>query len=274
MKYSISNIAWNSVEDEAIINLLPSYGFTGVEIAPTKINEKPLEITKDDAREYKKYWLSKNIEVVAMQSLLYGRPDLTIFGDKKTRKETLEYLIKIIELGVQIGVKAFVFGSPKNRLVGNTPKDTINEIALSFFGKLGEVANSHGAVFCIEPNPRDYGCDYIINTNEAIELVKNVNQRGFGLHLDAAAMTLNSEDIPLVLESAIDYTNHFHISEPYLEPIGSSGKVNHSSIAAVLKKLNYSKYISIEMKQQSQDSSNKSIVAKSLDFVSKTYNLI
>ncbi|OXM86531.1 sugar phosphate isomerase/epimerase family protein [Paenibacillus rigui] len=272
MKFSISNIAWNSTENEEITSILPLYGFSAIEIAPTKIKERPLEITSNNLRDYKKYWDNKNIELVAMQSLLFGRPDLTIFGGSQKRQETLDYLIKIIQLGVQIGIKVFVFGSPKNRLIGDIHKDAINEIAANFFLKLGEVADSYGAVFCIEPNPRDYGCDFILNTSEAIELVKSVNHNGFGLHLDAAAMTLNLEDISLTIENAIGYIKHFHISEPYLEPIGSSGKVNHYLISSVLKKLNYSNYLSIEMKQHNQQFSNKDIVLESLDFVSKIYN--
>ena len=44
MKLSISNIAWSADQDEKVYGMMQQLGFTGLEIAPTRIfPEKPYE---------------------------------------------------------------------------------------------------------------------------------------------------------------------------------------------------------------------------------------
>ena len=47
MNLSISNIAWDTLNNEKIYDMLKKYGFKGLEIAPTKImGENPYEKLK------------------------------------------------------------------------------------------------------------------------------------------------------------------------------------------------------------------------------------
>lgn len=269
MRLSISNIAWATSENDEINKLFDELSITGVEVAPTKVWEHPLEQKQEEILRYRNYWNNRNRSVVALQSLLFGRPDLTIFENGKKREASFEYLSKIIELGASLGAKAFVFGSPKNRLIGDMPKHKAMEIAIPFFTGLGEVAEKFGTVFCIEPNPREYGCDFVCNTKEGVELVKAVNHPGFGIHLDTAALTINEEYIEESLNTAFPYLAHFHISEPYLQKV-QHGKVGHRIIAHELMKLNYKQYISIEMRDGLSDS-NLDTVHDSLRFVQEIY---
>lgn len=40
MKLSISNIGWDAEQDEAVYRLMGAYGFSGLEIAPTRIFQR------------------------------------------------------------------------------------------------------------------------------------------------------------------------------------------------------------------------------------------
>jgi sugar phosphate isomerase/epimerase len=51
---------------------------------------------------------------------------------------------------------------------------------------------------------------------------------------------------------------HFHISEPFLAPVGE-GKVDHKSFANILAELNYQGWKSIEMKAQNPDSNIENV---------------
>ncbi|WML41236.1 sugar phosphate isomerase/epimerase family protein [Neobacillus sp. OS1-2] len=269
MNLSISNLAWKYKEDEAVKDILHELSVRAIEVAPTKIWENPFQATEKAVNQYREYWNSNGVRIAALQSLLFGRPDLVIFSDKQKRMETIEYLGKIIEIGFELGAKAFVFGSPKNRLVGGMNRTQAMDIAIDFFHHLGEKANQFNTVFCIEPNPKDYGCDFITNTEEGIELVKEVNHAGFGLHLDAGGMTLGKENIEASVEKAAQYLTHFHISEPHLNMI-QQGQVNHKLFAKVLKEIHYEGYISIEMKPGLNDS-DLITVRKSLEIVQDIY---
>jgi D-psicose/D-tagatose/L-ribulose 3-epimerase len=269
MKLSISNLTWELDEDEVVKDILSDMSVNAIEIAPTKIWGNPLEVSNQVVKTYREYWNSRGVNIIALQSLLFGRGDLSIFSEEKKRKETLNYLFKIIEIGAALGAQAFVFGSPKNRQIGEMEYAPAMEIAIEFFHQLGEKANQYSTVFCIEPNPRVYGCDFINNTEEGIELVKEVGHPGFGLHLDAGGMTLSNESIEKSLEKAAPYLAHFHISEPQLNMV-QNGLVNHKGFAKSLKKINYQKYISIEMKP-GLNKSNIETVRKGLEFIKEIY---
>lgn len=269
VKISISNIAWDRSEEKEISELLKSLSISGVEIAPTKIWSSPLDATNESIQGYRQFWEDQDIKIVAMQSLLFGRPDLIIFESEDIRIKTKDYLAKIITLSAKLGVQVLVFGSPKNRLIGNIDNKSAWRIAVEFFAELGTIADSHHVKLCIEPNPAEYGCNFIRNSREGVELVKEVNNPGFGLHLDAAAMMLNGEDYYESLEMCLPFLNHFHISEPYLQLVGQR-KAEHVKFAQTLKSLGYNKWVSIEMRDGLSES-NFSSVKSALEYVLETY---
>ena len=161
MKLAISSIAWHPHEEPAIAALMQDMGIEGVEIAPTKIWASPLSAGADEIKRYRDFWEQKGIRIVAMQALLFGRPELTIFDGAATRQAALDYLKGMIDLAAKLGAEALVFGSPKNRHVGTLPAADIASIAHDFFRAVGEYAGSRGCHFCIEPNPTAYDCDFV-----------------------------------------------------------------------------------------------------------------
>jgi D-psicose/D-tagatose/L-ribulose 3-epimerase len=247
MKLAISNIAWSPEEDEDVCSIMLAHGISGMEFAPTKIWPNPLQASDSEIIAYKRFWADHNIEIPSMQALLYGRPDLTIFQIPEKRRETVTYLGKIIRMAGLLGASVLVFGSPKNRLTGNMPEGDIESIAVEFFRELGCIAQQHETVFCIEPNPTAYGCDFVNTSSQGLALVAKVDHPGFGLHLDAAGMTMSGEDIEAALRQTAGRVCHFHISEPNLDTIGSGG-VDHSLFSRTLADTGYRNWYSIEMR--------------------------
>ncbi|MFB5674641.1 sugar phosphate isomerase/epimerase family protein [Paenibacillus terreus] len=269
MKVSISNIAWNMDEQEEVLSLLDQNNIKGIEIAPTKFWENPLDCDTDTLVEFKRDWDRKGIQLVAMQSLLFGQNTLSLFTTKKAREKMTSYLKGIISLAGQIGIEALVFGSPKNRVAGNLSKSERFNIAVPFFEDLAEYALNKNVFFCIEPNPIHYGCDFITNSDEGIELVQAVNHQGFQLHLDAGTLSLNNENVEEVIEKSSPYLKHFHISEPFLDKV-STGVSPHHRIAKALKSSGYQRWVSIEMRNEPEQS-NVSNVEQALTFALETY---
>jgi sugar phosphate isomerase/epimerase len=269
MKIAISNIAWDMSEQDAIKRLMLERDVRGVEIAPTKVWNDPQAVSIADMRSYRHYWQDSGIDIVALQSLLFGHPEMTIFDGKEQREQTSRYLRKMIDIAAELGAKVLVFGSPKNRSSSYTDSEENWRVAVDFFRDLGEYAHSKGVFFCIEPNPRKYECTFVCDTNEALKLVKAVNSPGFRLHLDAAIMTLNEETIDRSIASGKEYLCHFHISQPQLAPVGR-GDVDHQAFARVLKELNYDRWTSVEMRAGA-GASNTDTVRSTLDYVVSVY---
>jgi sugar phosphate isomerase/epimerase len=267
MKLSISNLAWQKIEDETIFNLMRNAGFNGLEIAPNKVFENILTINDQQIFQYFKLVKSYNLEFSSMQSLLFDRGDLKIFDE--SQKETIIYLKKIIDLAKKLQIKVLVFGSPKNRIINGLDKKIAYNIAIEFFTQLAHYADSQGLVFCLEVVPSQYGCDFINNTDEAVKFIKDVNAKGLGLNIDSGAIILNQENIEKAIEKSMPYAYHFHISEQNLDPI-LNHKTNHKNFSNILKKFNFNHWLSIEMIGDSKNS-NVEVVRKTLEYIGEIY---
>ena len=270
MKLAISNIAWPLEEERRVAAVMGELGIRGVEVAPTKPWPAPLEATPEEVRSYRASWNDRGIEIVALQALLFGRPELTVFESAETRARTLDYLKGIAHLGAQLGARALVFGSPRSRRVGALPREEALAIAIDFFRAAGESAAAEGVMLCVEPNPTQYECDFVTESAEGLELVRAVDSAGFGLHLDAAGMTLSGEDLPAALEACSGAICHFHVSEPFLGPIGEGG-VDHATIAATLRRIAYPGWVSVEMRHD-PDRETVSEIRHVLELLAATYS--
>lgn len=248
MKLAISNLAWNSREDVEVARRLQSIGVSGVEIAPTKVWSNPVAISDMEITDYRQLWATFGIEIVAIQSLLFGHPELRMFGTADVRAQTLDFLIGMTRLAGKLGAKAMVFGSPGNRLRGDLSVTEASRIAVPFFRTLAAEAAANGVVCCIEANPARYRADWILTTREAFELVESVGHEGFGLNVDTGGMTLSGEEPTEALVHCAEAIRHFHISEPDLAPIGT-GRVDHARFSDALAHTGYSGWRSIEMRE-------------------------
>lgn len=242
MKLSISNIAWSADQDTQVYDLMKVYGFSGLEIAPTRIfPEAPYDKNADA------YVWSRNLkedygfDIPSMQSIWFGRQE-KIFGTDEERQVLLNYTKRAIEFAEAIGCKNLVFGCPKNR---NLPDGTERaDIDLQFFKELGDYAEAHHTVIGMEANPTIYNTNYINDTKSAIELIKKVDSRGFMLNLDVGTMIQNQEDAGELIGN-VGLINHVHISEPFLKPIEE--RRLHQDLFRILIAERYSGFVSIEI---------------------------
>lgn len=272
MKLAISSIAWTPDRNADVAALLQSRGIHGVELAPTQAFPQPLHATDADIERCRAFWESRGLQIVALQSLLFGRPDLELFGEPAIRQQAHDYLAVLIRMAGRLGAGAMVFGSPKNRRRDSLPLDAAREIAVPFFRSLGKIASENGTWFCIEPNPVEYGCDFVTTAEEGLALVREVHQPGFGLHLDAAGMTLSNDSASDVMCSAGTWWRHFHVSEPQLAPVTAASAISrHEEFAAAMTAARYDGWISIEMKTLPADSCLSGISA-ALDYCRQQYD--
>lgn len=114
LKLAISNIAWDKADDEAVYAAMQQNGFTGLEIAPTRIfPEYPYE-NLTGAALFGGYLLNRwGFHVPSMQSIWYGQTG-NIF-DPVQAEELLDYTAEAFQFAHTINCPSLVFGCPKNR---------------------------------------------------------------------------------------------------------------------------------------------------------------
>jgi sugar phosphate isomerase/epimerase len=246
MKLSISNLAWSPAEDGEVAAVLQSFDVQGIELAPTKLWPDLMRVQDADLSAYRTFWQRQGIRIVALQSLLFGQPELVIFRDQATRTQTLNYLRHVMRIASRLGAQILVFGSPRNRLRHDLGAQQSHAIAVEFFRQVGKAAAQHDVYFCLEPNPAAYGCDFIRTAAEGTDLVRAVHHPHFRLHLDAGGMTLSEESYAEAIAASREVIAHFHISEPQLALIGE-GRTDHAAAVHALRQIAYDHWVSIEM---------------------------
>ena len=259
MKLGISNIAWDVRDNYEIYKIMDNYGFKGLEIAPTKVfGNNPYTPNIDTINKFKINLINNNLELIAMQSILYNQNHLKVF-DENTSNDLKNYIKSAIKFAKNLDCPILVFGSPKNREYEN---DYL-EKAYTFFKEIGQFAFENNTKFCIEANPICYGTNFITNLQEQLTFLNYCNELGLGLHIDLGSMIINKEDFN-ILENLVDKIDHIHLSLPFLEIIRKENIDVFENLKYILK--NYENYVSIEMKQ---DFSNYDIstIEKSLDLV-------
>lgn len=267
MKISISNIAWDKKDDQAVYQILREYGVKGLDVAPARVFEHPFEVTAEEGQVFIDDIAQYGLTPVGMQSLLFGTTNLELLGGSS--REAINHLKKMIDYSGKIGITRLVFGSPKNRLIGGVAKEEVDYITKKVFNELGDYAAEKNVLFCIEPNPIAYGADFVTSTMEGIYLVKKINNPGLRLHMDLGTMIINEENIEQVVNEGIMVTEHVHISHPNLNQVIGMEET-HKRLYNALKQSNYKGTVAIEMKNSGLPN-NIDKVQESVAFISKIY---
>lgn len=248
-----SAIAWLPTEAEKVVSLLRAERAVGIEAAPGIFNRPLSEVNLHQVSEVRLFWEGEGLPILAMQALLFGRPELRLFGTDEERQALAEHLRLVFRVASGLGARHLIFGSPRNRIRGNMEPAVAFDVAERFFRKIAKDAEAAGCVLCIEANATEYGCDFVTTHEEAATLVKAVASPGFGLQLDTGVMRMNEES-PLGLASVLCGKNvlpaHVHISEPFLAPVDAATPF-HRELHAVLNDMGYAGAVSVEMKRPS-----------------------
>jgi len=268
MNLAVSNLAWDFADDDRMLGRLAELGVTGLELAPAKLFGDLRTGTEEQARDYREKVRSAGLEIVAFQAYLFGRPELQLFVDD-ARDDFIAYTKRALDLASWCGARRIVYGAPKSRATGGRPEEECLRIATEAFRDISRYAASRDTIFCLEPNPPAYSCDFASNAAEAAELVRAVDSPGCRLHLDITCMTLAGDDIGEAITANADILAHFHASEPQLGDFTAPG-MDHRKAAAALRKAGYEGWVSIEMRQPEDPMAG---VTTAVNFVREAYDL-
>lgn len=246
MRLAISNIAWDISEDEAIARLLQRFGVDAIDVAPGKYFPEPAKATDEDIARVKGWWSERDIEITGMQALLFGTTGLNVFGPPEVQEAMLQHLTAMCRIGAGLGATRLVFGSPKNRDRTGLGDGEVMGVAIPFFRRLGDIAQSYGVVICLEPNPTCYGANFMTTSAETAQVVGQVDHPAVRMQLDTGALTINGEEPGAVLQGCASLIGHVHASEPDLLPLGDGG-TNHVKVFEALVRHLPNHLISIEM---------------------------
>ena len=236
-----SNIAWSECDDERVLQRMAELGYTGLEIAPTKIvPEDPYQHVQE-AKAYLDSVQGKyGIKVCSMQSIWRGQSGNIFVAEEAER--LLAYTASMMDYAEAIDCPNLVFGCPVNRSVpaGDSPED-----AHGFFEACGNMAAAHFTTFSLEANPTIYHTNFLNTTDEACRFLRSMPfNTGLAINLDLGTVVQNDEQVESLI-SIIPLVNHVHISEPYLAAV--TRRSEHEVLRDILIESRYRGYVSLEM---------------------------
>ena len=246
MRIAISNLAWNVSDDEQVASLLQKYTIDAIDVAPGKYFSAFATTSVAEIGRVRNWWAIRGISITGMQALLFGTSGLNMFGTNEIQADMLSHLNGICRIGAELGATKMVFGSPKNRDRSSLSDEQTQNIALTFFHRLGDIASRHGVMICLEPNPPCYGANFMINSAETAKIVTDVSHSAIRMQLDTGAITINKEDPCQIINEYGALIGHVHASEPDLVALGD-GITDHCKIASRLRTCIPDQTVSIEM---------------------------
>lgn len=254
MRFAMSNIAWSFADRKHAYARLQAAGFSGLEIAPGIFFancDDPFKPTKFEIAAARAEIADAELELVSMQSVLFGLEDASLFGEKTKREAFQNGIYRAIALAGQLEIRNLVLGSPKQR---NRPVDmdlqTAMNRAVEILSPLADAAKSVGCAIAIECSPVAYGSNFLTTPQETLRFVNLAAHNAITLNFDVGATLLTGtfEHVEELLEAAGPVISHVHISEPFLSP-APANPVTALRILSKLAAMGYNKVVSIEMRQ-------------------------
>lgn len=246
MRLLVSNIGWTAAEDGTILPRLRAAGAEGIEVAPGRLVPEPAAPPPGAAAAIRAAHAAAGLPVRAMQALLFGRPDLALFGGPAAEAALLAHLGPVIAFAGALGCGPLVFGAPGNRRRGALDPAAAAAAALGPLRRIGDLAQAAGTVLCLEPNARAYGCDFMTRLDEAAAVAAAAAHPGIGLVADTGNMMLEDEP-PAALAPHAGRIAHLHVSAPQLGPVAPHRAFVAEAIA-IARDAGYAGSVTLEMR--------------------------
>jgi sugar phosphate isomerase/epimerase len=268
-KYALCNETYQGWSFEDTCAHIAKTGYHGVEIAPFTLKEDPRELTESDARRFGDIARNEGLDVVGLHWLLVKPAWLHLTTpDPLLRKDTVTFAQHLARICAAMGGKIMVWGSPKQRnLEDGWDYDEAAKRAAENLRAISEVAGALGVTLAMEPLGRKE-TNFLVTAAETVRLIEQVDHPACQLHLDVKAMSDESNSIPEIIRESRKHVVHFHANDPNLRGPGF-GDVEFAPIAAALKEIDYSGYVSVEVFDYTPDP--ETIARESLAYLKRTF---
>ena len=217
LNLSISHLGWRKNENKDVIKILNKNKIKHIDIVLGRYFNDIEKLDNKKILALKNFWKKNGIKIHGMQSILYGYEGFNIFKSESDRNTLLRVIKSINQIAKKLGVKFITFGCPKNRF---RSKNQSIDLAVDFFRQISKNL-SKDISLCIEPIPKIYNNNFLINTKDVLNFLKKVNRKNILCQLDMSAMKINNDNLRNILKFK-KYIGHVHISEINLNKIDYS----------------------------------------------------
>src|SRR6516162_2510185 len=176
-RHSICNEAFEKWPFADACKAIRTAGYTGIEIAPFTLAEKPRDVTAAQRAEYRDIIASEGLTFVGLHWLMVSPKGLHVTGpDAELRQQSWGHIRDLIDLCADLGPNGvMVFGSPKQR--SSTGGLTPAEATRNFVDGLAGIAShavERGVTVLVEALPANQA-DIVLTLAEAVDIVNQID---------------------------------------------------------------------------------------------------
>ena len=222
-------------------------GYSGIEIAPFTLAEKPSDITAAQRSEYRNIMASEGLKFAGLHWLMVSPRGLHVTTpDVALRARSWQHIHELIDLCADLGPGGvMVFGSPKQRSTweGQTREDATRNYIDGLAG-VAPHACSRGVTVLVEALPANQA-NVVLTLEEAAAIVRQIAspavQTMFDVH-NAIDETLPHAEL---VDRYFDVIRHVHVNELDGRHCGA-GDYDFKPVLEVLRRRNYAGWVSLE----------------------------
>jgi len=222
-------------------------GYDAVEIAPFTLCDSVVDVSQSERDRIRRAAEKSQIAIAGLHWLLVSPKGLHLsHPDAEIRSKTRDYFLELIKFCADLGGTIMVIGSPKERSVtAPLTYEQAWDYTRETFVLGAQCAKERDVILCMEPLYRE-STDFINTPEEAVKMIRDVNNPNFKLILDVYSSASVGIDIPAAIRAHRDYLAHVHTNDDNQSWPGTGG-VDYPPIIESLKEINYTGYLSTEV---------------------------
>ena len=184
-RHSICNEAFEKWPFADACRAIRKIGYTGIEIAPFTLAEKPSEVTAAARKEYVRIMQDEGLTFVGLHWLMMSPPGLHVTTpDAELRRRGWQHIRDLIDLCADLGPErggggksVMVFGSPKQRCTtGGLSRAEATRHMADGLASAAPHAVERGVTILLEALPLNQ-CDVVQTLEEAAGIVEEIDGR-------------------------------------------------------------------------------------------------
>jgi sugar phosphate isomerase/epimerase len=270
--YRFQQAICNEVYDKRplaeVCHSIRKIGYTGIEIAPFTLAERPSDITAAERQRHRDTIRSEGLSFVGLHWLMASPAGLHVTTpDRALREKSWRHVRDLIDLCADLGDNGIlVFGSPKQR--GTVDGLSRAEATKNYTDGLAGVvphAEQRGVTILVEALPIGQ-CDVITTLAEAAAIVNQMGSPAVRTMFDVHNAVDEKEPHAVLVDRYFDLIRHVHINEMDGRHPGT-GTYDFKPLFEVLRRRNYRHWVSLEAFDFTPGA--EKIAADSLRFVEK-----
>jgi D-psicose/D-tagatose/L-ribulose 3-epimerase len=246
-RHSICNEAFEGWPFDKACRTIRQIGYTGIEIAPFTLAEKPTDISAPQRKEYSGIIESEGLQYVGLHWIMASPKGLHVTTpDAALRARSWDHVRDLIDLSADLGPGGvLVFGSPnQRRTTGGLTRAEATRNMADGLAAVAPHAADRGVTVLLEALPANQ-CDVVQSLDEAVQIVEGIGSPFLQTMFDVHNAVDECEPHDALVDRHFAHIRHVHVNEFDGSHCGTGG-YDFKPVFEMLRRRDYSGWVSLE----------------------------